>query len=115
MKKTLIEQYDITIQKLGMNGNLISWSKSGYRNSHPDNICIFNSNVCTEDGKIWYGDIDVTKSEQKLKELAKELDQDIYVLYEMDARFDNEDKPLLSNYRVKFTNTGEMIENEKWS
>lgn len=115
MKKTLIEQYETAIQKLGMNGNLISWSKSGYRKDNPDNIVVFNANVCTEDGKIWYGDMDVTISEQTLKNLAKELNQDVYVLREHDGRFDNEESPLVDKYVVKVTPTGELIENEKWS
>jgi len=115
MKKTIDEQYELAVLKLGMNGHLISWSKSGYRDSHPDNIVIFNANICTKSGKIWYGDIDVTKSKQTLQELASELDQDVFILYEMDGRFDNEERPRLENYVVKFTPEDMMLKNKMWT
>ena len=80
---------------LGMPGRMISASKSMYTPSKPDAIVVFNSNVCTESGKIWYGDIDVGLDEAKLKELADAIGERIYVLREMDARFENEGIPLL--------------------
>jgi hypothetical protein len=48
-------------------------------------------------GKIWHGDIDITLSSSKLEELAKALNQTVYVLYEMDARFNNETAPRFDN------------------
>jgi hypothetical protein len=66
-----------------------------YFSAHPDNLVVFNGNVCTDDGKIWYGDLDITKDEDKLTELASKLGCRIYVLREHDGRFDNEDAPLL--------------------
>jgi len=74
---------------------MISASKCDYNRAHPKHIVVFNGNVCTEDGKIWYGDIDVTLDEDKLKQLAEAIGEKIYVLYEMDGRFDNEDTPQL--------------------
>lgn len=99
---------EIAVKYLGMLSNMISMSKSGYRNNHPDNIVVFNSNICTNTEKIWYGDIDVTKSLQKLIDLALEINEDIYVLYEMDGRFDNEDKPLIHKYVVLISASGEV-------
>jgi hypothetical protein len=58
-------------------------------------ICVFNANVCTKDGKIWYGDIDLTADMADLKKLAADKSTPIYVLYEGDGRFHNERNPLL--------------------
>jgi hypothetical protein len=87
---------------LGYSGKMISSSKSGYRERYPKNFVIFNSNICTESCKIWYGDIDLTFDQEKLEILANALDERMYVLYEMDARFENEDKPLLQKAAVIF-------------
>lgn len=80
---------------LGFPGRMISGSKSGYRMRFPDNRPVFNANVCVESGKIWYGDLDLTLDGDKLQGLANELGERVYVLYEMDARFENEERPLL--------------------
>lgn len=53
-------------------GRMISPSKSLYRKSFPDNFTIFNANVLTkEDGKIWWGDLDLTRDSDTLKKIAK--------------------------------------------
>jgi hypothetical protein len=92
---------------LGYCGKMISSSKSMYKQNFPKNIVVFNSNICTkEDGKIWYGDIDVTLSKQTLIDLSKELNKTIYVLSEMDARFENENSPQFERFIAKF-NRGE--------
>ena len=44
-------------------------------------------------GKIWYGDIDVTLREGDLQKLADTLDTEVFVLREMDARFEHEGNP----------------------
>jgi len=80
---------------LGLCGRMIAGSKTMYFMQHPDNMTVFNANVCVAQGKIWHGDLDVTFDEPKLKKLAETLGLKIYVLRESDARFDNEDKPLL--------------------
>ncbi len=107
---------------MGFEGAMISGSKSGYCNNNPDNLPVFNSNVIAIlDGmpqKIWFGDVDVTKSITKLEELAKYLETDIYVLREMDARFENEDKPVLNRFVIKVSPDGERtlgkMESESW-
>lgn len=106
--KKMNSNQDIAIKHLGMLADLISMSKSGYKKDNPDNIVVFNSNICTNVEKIWHGDIDITKSLQKLKDLAIEIKEDIYVLYEMDGRFNNEDKPLLHKYVVHISANGEV-------
>ena len=58
---------------------------------YPDNEVYFNANIFTlEEGKIWYGDLDLTLDESNLTKIAKELNVDIYILSEMDGRFENE-------------------------
>lgn len=94
---------------LGYSGSLISWSKSQYREDHPENLVVFNSNVCTKNGKIWYGDIDVTRSKENLSMLSNALDEDIYVLREMDGRFENENNPKIDTFAAKFTPSGDAI------
>ena len=81
-------------------------SKSGYRHSHPNDLFVFNANIYTkEDGKIWHGDINLTLENKNLVKLSKSLKKTIYVLYEMDGRFENENKPKYNNfiYMVKYS------------
>jgi hypothetical protein len=100
---------------LGMNGRMISGSKSGYRNRNPKNLAVFNANVCTKnEGKIWYGDVDLTRSREELSELARLLETDVYVLYEMDARFENADSPKLEKAIVIFRQDGSHKINEHY-
>jgi hypothetical protein len=100
---------------LGMNGRMISGSKSGYCNKYPKNIAVFNANVCTKkEGKIWYGDIDVTLSREGLSELSRSLETDVYVLFEMDARFENEASPKLENALVVFSQDGSCKVGERY-
>jgi hypothetical protein len=72
-------------------GRMLSGSKSGYRDKYPDNLVVFNANIVLHEiGKIWYGDIDVTRDFENLKNIADELKCDLYIIREMDARFENE-------------------------
>jgi hypothetical protein len=92
----------LCMQKLGYPGRMISGSKMGYRNSRPDNLALFNSNLCTDEGKIWYGDIDVSKSKNDLQEIADKTGKNLFVLFESDGRFDCEKNPLLKKAAVVF-------------
>ncbi len=70
---------------------MLSFSKSGYRDQFPDNEVYFNANIFVlGEGKIWYGDIDVTKEKEQLENVAREIGKDLYILREMDGRFGNE-------------------------
>jgi hypothetical protein len=71
-------------------GRMISYSKSTYRAAHPNNVVCFNGNIFTGEGKAWWGDIDVTVSDAALQEVANETGKTLYVLREMDGRFENE-------------------------
>lgn len=84
------------LENLGMhNGCMISGSKSGYIMQYPDNEVVFNANIATKAlGKFWYGDVDLTKSKDSLISAAKDIGEDLYIFYEMDYRFENEDLDL---------------------
>lgn len=95
---------------LGHTGRLVGGSKSTYKDNNPGNVVVFNSNLCTEEsGKIWYGDLDLTKDYPLLKKLAKKLGMNLYVLYEMAARFDKEEEYDLREAILKVTPKGEVI------
>jgi hypothetical protein len=97
---------------IGWNGRMISGSKSGYRDRHPTNLAIFNSNICTEGGnKVWYGDIDLTVSKNDLLTISAESNEKLYVLYEMDARFENEEAPKLERAVAVFSPDGTVTLN----
>lgn len=83
---------------LGHNGRMIAGSKSTYRKNFPKNLVLFNANVVVEGlGKVWHGDLDLTRDEALLVRLAELTDREVYVLQEMDGRFDNEAKPKVGN------------------
>lgn len=95
------------LEYLGAPGRIISASKGQYKYDNPDNFVVFNSNLCTKKGKIWHGDLDLTVDEDLLKKVARALNETVYVLYESDARFENEKNPKLEN-AVYFTD-GEVV------
>lgn len=75
---------------LGYPGVILHASK---RNAKPS--VVFNSNVCIRSaGKIWFGDVDIKKDAKSLTKLAMAFKEPVYVLKEMDGRFENEQYPL---------------------
>jgi hypothetical protein len=72
---------------------MLAFSKSTYVSRHPNNRAIFNANVVTAQGKIWWGDLDLADDSEKLQQVANILDCNIYILREMDYRFDTENRP----------------------
>ena len=71
-------------------GRLISGSKSGYRKRYPDNDVIFNGNIFIKSkGKIWYGDLDLTKDAGNLQKICDDLNEEMIVVTEMLGRFDD--------------------------
>lgn len=96
-----------------MIGRMISGSKSGYREKYPNNFVVFNANILTEkSGKIYYGDLDLDFDNHKLLNVAKQLNEDLYILKEMDCRFENEDKPikeLIKKAVAIIKQTGEIL------
>jgi len=103
----MIDQEQI-VKKLGYYGVMLSGSKSWYRQKNPDNFVIFNANICTEKNKVWFGDIDITKSKETLVQLAQDLNEKLFILYEMDGRFDHEDAPLVKKAAIVFNPDGKF-------
>jgi hypothetical protein len=87
----------IVEELLGHRGRMIASTKSGYGAAHPDHVALFNANVCVDGRKVWYGDLDLTRDEPRLRELAARVGEAVHVLYERDARFAHEEEPLLSD------------------
>jgi len=104
----------LLLDKMGYDGKVICGSKTGYRQVYPSNMVFFNSNICVMNGKkpvkVWWGDIDVTFSRNLIKKIAVETKHDIYILREMDGRFENEKKPLIKEfvYRANSDGTEEL-------
>lgn len=72
-------------------GRMLCPSKTRYHERFPDHVIYFNANICTKlQGKIWWGDIDLTLDRAELQRYANELDEEIYLLQERDGRFANE-------------------------
>lgn len=91
-------------------GRMLSYSKSGYRESNPNSIAYFNANIVTvTDGKIWYGDLDLTKDGEALKRVAIELGEPIFILKELDCRFEDEGNPASDLIKKAVWNTTEQI------
>jgi phage tail tube protein FII len=108
----------VIYSKLGIVGRMISGSKSAYHRQYPSNFVIFNANIFIDTdelcGKVWHGDIDLTRDCSVLNEIAEELGTTLYVLYEMDGRFDNEDRKDFKDAAAWNTHTGISKKYEKF-
>ncbi len=86
-----MDVWQIAETYLGYPGRMLSGSKTAPQGEK----IVWNANVCTiGNGKIWFGDLNVTTSIDELTNLAFHLNTPVYVLFEMDARFENERNPL---------------------
>lgn len=77
-------------------GRLLSLNKS-----KPD--VIYNANIFVCDMKVWYGDFDKNKDITIIKIISLLLRKPIYVLREMDGRFEYESAPRIDKavYKVE--------------
>lgn len=100
---------------MGWPGKMLSNSKSGYSEKYPTHATFYNGNLFTNDKKIWFGDIDVTIDLPKLIEVAKILKTFIYVLKEMDGRFENEENPDITKAIFTIQPNGAASLNQKFS
>jgi len=91
-----IEHEDKALENLAACGRLLCISKSYYRDLYTNREPIFNSNIFTSQGKIWFGDIDLVLDKNSLQKLANDIQENIYILNEMDGRFGAEDRSLKS-------------------
>ena len=94
---------------------MIGGSKSFYRQEYLDDLIVFNANVLMPNyGKVWYGDLNLTRDYIVLKSIADTLDTKLYVLWEMDARFGEETKPLNELLDKAVWNTTEDKPTKEW-
>lgn len=100
----------ICLTKLGSLGRMLCGSKSIYRYDNPDHFIIFNANVFIKTNgkykKVWYGDLDITNSFKDLLAIHKKINKDVFVLYEMDGRFESEKAPKVDKAALSFLVTG---------
>jgi len=89
-----VQQHEIINKHLGFPGVMLSGSKDAPKSKFGTHFVVWNSNIVVEGyGKVWYGDFNITRSEGVLIALARDLGRKVYVLREMDGRFDNEKTP----------------------
>ncbi len=104
--ETEIINTDLLDSILGMSGRMIAGSKSGYRKAYPSNVAVFNANIVVKDNdeyvKVWHGDLDLTKDHQRLLKLSEKSGKKLYILFEMDARFETALKPRIENYLASY-------------
>lgn len=80
---------------------MIAYSKSTYVKKFPDRKPIFNSNIVSEtEGKVWWGDVDLVSDAEALQKVADEYGAPIYIVREMDCRFENETRPFSEIQKV---------------
>jgi hypothetical protein len=91
--KTNMETYNDTYaetfyQQGVFPGRMIAGSKSRYREMHPNNRVFFNANIfLLDEGKIWWGDLDITEDRDLLETISNSIGKKLYVLAEFDGRF----------------------------
>ena len=97
------------------NGRMLGGSKMGYSGQHPDELIVFNANVLMPGyGKVWYGDLNLTEDYLVLKDIAKSLNSTLYVLWESDGRFGDENKPFDELIKKAVPNTDELKPTKEW-
>jgi hypothetical protein len=68
---------------------------SGGKQSPKGCRCVWNANlVSPTQGKVWYGDLNLTREGDKLKMVSIAAGETLYVLREMDCRFEHENDPI---------------------
>ena len=112
----LVEETQQHFESHGFNtARMIGGSKSIYRKEHPKDLVIFNANVFMKDmGKVWYGDLNLTQDYIILKSIADSLDTTLYILWESDGRFGEENKPIDELIKKSVWNTTENKPTKEW-
>ena len=68
---------------------------SAHKSSPKGQVCVWNANIASKSsGKVWFGDLNITKEGNILKEIASEIGETLYVLRESDCRFRTEADPI---------------------
>ena len=112
----LVEGIQQHFESHGFNtARMIGGSKWEYTDKYPDDLIVFNANVLMSGyGKVWYGDLNLTQDYIILKSIAESLDTTLYVLWEMDARFGKEKKPIDELIKKAAWNTTEVKPTKDW-
>lgn len=86
-------------------GRMISGSKISPKGER----CVWNANLCTKSkGKFWFGDLNLVRDLEQLQLAAFEQGESVYVLREIDARFQNEASPRFENAVAKIEPSGHL-------
>jgi hypothetical protein len=94
---------------------MIDRSKWEYTEEHPDDLVIFNANVLMPGyGKVWFGDLNLTEDYKTLKKISESLNTTLYILWEMDGRFGEENKPIDELIKKAVWNTDEDKPTNEW-
>jgi hypothetical protein len=94
---------------------LIGGAKWEYTDKHRGDLIVFNANVLMPGyGKVWYGDLNLTKDYIILKSIADSLDTTLYILWESDGRFGEENKPIDELIKKSVWNTTDDKPNKEW-
>ena len=94
---------------------MIAGHKWDYTEEHEGDLVIFNANVLMPNyGKVWFGDLNLTEDYKTLKKIAESLNTTLYILWEMDARFGEEDKPIDELIGKAVWNTDENKPTNEW-
>ena len=89
--------------------------KLDYSEEHEGDLVIFNANVLMPNyGKVWFGDLNLTEDYKTLKKISESLNTTLYILWEMDARFGEEDKPIDELIGKAVWNTDENKPTNEW-
>ncbi len=96
-------------------GRMIGTVKWEYTKEHPNDLVVFNANVLIPGyGKVWYGDLNLTEDYLVLRKIAGTINIELYVLWEMDARFGEEMQPLNELLDKAVWNTTEDNPTKEW-
>ena len=78
---------EVLQEKQFYHGRMLSGSKTSPKGER----CVWNANIVTRNnGKVWYGDLNLTTEFARLNDAAKAIGEPLYILREHDARFDRE-------------------------
>ena len=94
---------------------MIGGAKWEYSDKHRGDLIVFNANVLMPGyGKVWYGDLNLTEDYLVLKDIAQSLNSTLYVLWESDGRFGDENKPIDELIKKAVWNTDELKPTKEW-
>jgi hypothetical protein len=94
---------------------MIGGSKVQYSQVHPEDLVVFNANIIMSGyGKIWYGDLNLTLDWIALKSIAQSLNTILYILWESDGRFGEENKPIDELIKKSVWNTTDDKPTLEW-